>query len=133
VLSEIIASPDRSIALPEYYAPAFGVFTMSMKIALGLSAAIAGSWLSLSSQTIRADPVTLGPLAWCVFALSLIAGAWLWHGEKGRTGADIRETGAKPREAGHSESVSAMSCAGNLAGERRPDHRDHRRLNGRMV
>lgn len=61
VLSEIIG-PTGTSQEPGRYAANFGLFTMSMKIGLGFSAAIAGVWLSSSPQPAGIAPSTFWPL-----------------------------------------------------------------------
>lgn len=57
------------------YAAAFGLFTMSMKTGLGLSAAITGMWLSGSRQVSNLPAEALGPLAQVATLAALLAAA----------------------------------------------------------
>nr|WP_255696918.1 MFS transporter [Sandaracinobacteroides sayramensis] len=62
VLSEALGRGGRQES-PGRYAAAFGLFTMSMKVGLGLSAALTGAWLSASGAAAGLAPATLLPLA----------------------------------------------------------------------
>lgn len=73
VLSEIIGG-ERSGGAGRYAAE-FGLFTMSMKIGLGASAAIAGLWLSTSDATIGIRPATFLTLGMAATASCFIAAA----------------------------------------------------------
>lgn len=55
-------------------ASAFALFTMGMKIALGLSAALVGTWLSHNGASVAVAPDRLWPLALSVAAATWAAG-----------------------------------------------------------
>ena len=74
VLSEIIGQRGRSQAAGRYAAN-FGLFTMSMKIGLGLSASIAGIWLSSSPQSVGVAPELFWPLGGFAILTSGMAAA----------------------------------------------------------
>ncbi len=73
VLSEIIGG-DRAGGTGRYAAE-FGLFTMSMKIGLGASAALAGLWLSASDATIGIRPAAFLSLGMAATISCLIATA----------------------------------------------------------
>jgi len=80
VLSAIIGKQE-AVRTPGQYAAAFGLFTMSMKIGLGASAAIAGFWLSSNGVSVDIDPATFWSLAsaamlacWAAAGVILIIG-----------------------------------------------------------
>lgn len=80
VLSETIGAgrPGRSAGA---YAAAFGFFTMSMKVGLGLSAMIVGAWLSGEDRAAAIDPALFWPLgATVLFACAIAAALILWPG-----------------------------------------------------
>lgn len=73
VLSETLGS-DRTAARAGDYAAAFGLFTMSMKIGLGASAAFVGLWLAeIGGDHAGIAPVAFGPLACAVLLACGIA------------------------------------------------------------
>ncbi|TPE63726.1 hypothetical protein FJQ54_02405 [Sandaracinobacter neustonicus] len=74
VLSETLGAELHARA-PERYAAAFALFTMAMKIGLGLSALAVGSWLSADGGAVRLPPEAFWPLAWGALAASVVAAA----------------------------------------------------------
>lgn len=76
VLSEIIGQ-DGAPQVSSRYAANFGLFTMSMKIGLGFSAAIAGIWLSSSPQSGGIAPSSFWPLGTFVMLTCGVAAALL--------------------------------------------------------
>ena len=57
------------------YAAAFGLFTMSMKIGLGLSAAVTGVWLAGTRQTSGLSATDFGPLGLVALLAAFAAAA----------------------------------------------------------
>ncbi|WP_082006403.1 MFS transporter [Sphingomonas sp. ERG5] len=73
VLTETIGAGHASG--PAAFTAGFGVFTMSMKVALGLAAALVGGWLSASDAGVHADPATFRSLGIMIAVASGLAGA----------------------------------------------------------
>lgn len=73
VLTEAIAAARRTS--PSAFTEGFGLFTMSMKIALGLSAALVGWWLSTTGSVTRVDTAAFWPLALFIAAATGVAAA----------------------------------------------------------
>ena len=89
VLSEVLdtgVSTERGTA----YTAAFGLFTMSMKIALGLSGALVGGWLALSGTSINVPPEEFQFLCRSVACMTLAAAAWIAHPALGHPRHRIR-------------------------------------------
>ncbi|MDE8652026.1 MFS transporter [Novosphingobium sp. H3SJ31-1] len=88
VLSEMIGQTG---APPEAgrYAAHFGLFTMSMKIGLGLSAGITGVWLSSSSQPVDIAPSLFWPLGSFVMLTCGVAAVLLLTIRPERQAADL--------------------------------------------
>lgn len=73
VLTEAIAASRRTS--PSAFTEGFGMFTMSMKIALGLSGVLVGWWLSNTGPVTRIDASAFWPLALFVAAATGVAAA----------------------------------------------------------
>jgi len=76
VLSEVLGAGDprdRDTA----YTAAFGLFTMSMKVALGLSAALVGGWLAVSGVSVGVPAEQLQLLCRSVACMTVAAAAWI--------------------------------------------------------
>lgn len=81
VLSETIGGHKQT---PTSYAAAFGLFTMSIKIALGLSALAVGGWLAAVGKSADIEPAAFWPLGAAVMAGCSLA-ALLTHHMPGGT------------------------------------------------
>ncbi|OAN59491.1 MFS transporter [Sphingomonas sp. TDK1] len=88
VLTETIQQ-DRQQGAARFTA-AFSVFTMATKIALGLSGAMVGSWLSFSKASIHADPQAFLMLGILVLVACCTAGVMI-----GRQPSSHRPTDAR--------------------------------------
>ncbi|WP_220474140.1 MFS transporter [Aurantiacibacter xanthus] len=82
VLSETIGGKGGQT--PARYAAAFGLFTMSIKIALGLSGFVVGGWLASVGQSADIEPAAFWPLGVAVMAGCGLA-ALLTHHMPGNT------------------------------------------------
>lgn len=69
VLSELIAARSRGVP-GSRHVTGFSLFTMSTKVALGLSGVMVGAWLSTRSDALHADPSAFSTLAAAVFLMS---------------------------------------------------------------
>jgi GPH family glycoside/pentoside/hexuronide:cation symporter len=85
-LSELVAA--RNEAGEPGLVTGFAWFTMSNKVALGLSGALVGAWLSEKGDPLHADPSGFWPLAIIVFLMSALTAAAI-HRQSGCGGCPI--------------------------------------------